>query len=161
MINHKLLAVQDAITEILFSGAFDRYPQLRLVLVENEVGWIPFFIDQLDYYYKRFEGKNPAKLERPPSQIFEDQIFATFFRDPNAALVAQRYSNLMWSSDYPHGNSTWPNSQQVVEDRLGGLPDDDIDRIVRGTAARLFGIGPNKLAGTHTTASHSSGSARG
>ena len=66
----------------------------------------------------------------------------TFFRDPHAAFVAETLgtTNLMWSSDYPHGNSTWPESQQVVQDRLGHLPEATVHRLVWENACRLFGI---------------------
>lgn len=141
-ITKKLAAVQEALLEILLSGALDRHRDLRLVLVENEVAWLPFFVDQLDYYYRRFEGKSPIVLERLPSQAFGDQVYATFFRDPNAELVVRRFgaTNLMWSSDYPHGNSTWPHSQEVVEDRLGRLPEATVHDLVWGNVSRLFGI---------------------
>jgi predicted TIM-barrel fold metal-dependent hydrolase len=144
-INQKLLTIQDALTEIIFSDALDRYRDLRLVVVENEVGWLPFFVDQLDYYYARHKERNVATLERPPSQIFTDQIYATFFRDPNADMVAQRVANVMWSSDYPHGNSTWPHSQDVIEERLGALDPALVERVVRGTVADLFDIGLPEL----------------
>jgi predicted TIM-barrel fold metal-dependent hydrolase len=138
----KLRAVQDALLQLVLSGALDRHRGLRLVLVENECAWLPFFVDQLDYYYHRYEGKSPVALERPPSQTFADQVYTTFFRDPNAELVVRQLGagNLMWSSDYPHGNSTWPESRRVVQERLGALPEDTVHQLVWGNACRLFDI---------------------
>ena len=102
-INRKLHAVMDGITEILLSGALDRHRDLKLIIVENEVAWLPFFIDQLDdYYVQRFGDKSPIQLARKPSDIFRDQIFATFFRDPNAAAAAAVFDNLIWSATIPY-----------------------------------------------------------
>ncbi|MCU1375681.1 MAG: amidohydrolase [Actinomycetia bacterium] len=140
IINGKLHAVTDALTEIVMSGAFDRHPGLRLMLVENEVGWLPFFMDQLDFYYDKFRAQTPVELSRMPTEILRDQVFATFFRDPAAAYVAGVFENIMWSSDYPHSNSTWPDSQQVVEDRIGHLPEEQVARLVRGTVSDLYHI---------------------
>jgi uncharacterized protein len=137
----KLHAAQQALMDITLSGALDRHRGLRLVVVENEVGWLPFFQDQLDYYVRRFEGKGPVSLERPVTEIFADQLFVTFFRDPNVAAVARVLpsANVMWSSDYPHGNSTWPHSQQVVADRLVGLDEERAAELTWHAAARLYG----------------------
>jgi predicted TIM-barrel fold metal-dependent hydrolase len=141
-ISRKLAAVQDDLLELLLWGALDRHRGLKVVLVENECAWLPFFVDQVDFYQQRFGGRTPVPLERAPSQAFADQVFTTFFRDPNAALVVQSMgsSNLMWSSDYPHGNSTWPESQQVVQDRLGALGEEAIREVVWNNARRVFGI---------------------
>jgi predicted TIM-barrel fold metal-dependent hydrolase len=141
-INQKLLAVMDSLLDIVLSGILDRFPDLRLVLVENEASWLPFFADQCDYYYRRFEDRNPVQLRRNPSEYFSTQVFTTFFRDPNVSLVVGRLGpgNLMWSSDYPHGNSTWPNSRQVVEERLGTLERRDFDRLAYLNACDLYGL---------------------
>jgi predicted TIM-barrel fold metal-dependent hydrolase len=148
-ISRKLLAVQDSLMELVLSGVLDRHPRLRLVVVENEAAWLPFFIDQLDYYYHRFSAHGPIALARPPSESFAEQLCVTFFRDPNVRAVAERLgpANLMWSSDYPHGNSTWPRSRQVVADRLDGLPKAAVDDITWGNVSRLYGldVGPGGL----------------
>ena len=85
---------------------------------------------------------SPVQLDRLPSEIFTDQVAATFFRDPDAAYVATRFggSSIMWSSDYPHGNSTWPNSQEVVAEHLGRLPDDVVRRVVWDNVKELYGL---------------------
>lgn len=141
-INRKVGAAMDALGALILSGAMDRHRGLRFVLVENEVGWLPFFVDQLDYYYRRYEGKSPVRLDRLPSEAFRDQMAATFFRDVHAAFVATAFGgrNIMWSSDYPHGNSTWPSSQEVVADRLSGLDEQVVQRLVWGNVSELFGM---------------------
>lgn len=143
-ITRKLLAVQDAILALVLSGALDRHRDLRLVLVENEVSWLPFFVDQLAYYASRFAGKGPIALERPPAQALADQVYATFFRDPNvsATLACRTGLRLMWSSDYPHGNSTWPNSQAVVAESLADVDAATAAEVTWDNVARLYDLSP-------------------
>jgi predicted TIM-barrel fold metal-dependent hydrolase len=142
-LNQRLLAVMDSLADLIFSGVTDRHRDLRFVVVESEVAWLPFFVDQLDFLYQRFQGVSSVHLERFPSEIFRDQIFATFFRDPHAAYVAEQLGghNLMWSSDFPHSNSTWPNSQAVVARHLGALPAETVQRLVWDNVRELFGLG--------------------
>jgi len=146
-INQKLLAMMDALTSLTISGALDRFRKLKVVIVENEASWLPFFVDQLDYYYGRFDGSKGEgavviALDRLPSEVFKSQVFVTFFRDPYAGFVAKSFEagNLMWSSDYPHGNSTWPESQKVIQDRLGELPEALIEETVWSNVVALYGI---------------------
>jgi predicted TIM-barrel fold metal-dependent hydrolase len=141
-LNRRLLAAMDPLVDLVFSGVTDRHRDLTLVVVEAEVAWLPFFVDQLDFLYNRFHGVSSVHLERLPSEIFHDQIAATFFRDPHAAYVAERLGGhtIMWSSDFPHSNSTWPKSQEVVATRLGALPDDIVQRLVWNNASELFGL---------------------
>lgn len=143
-ITRKLLAVQDAILAMVLSGALDRHRALRLVLVENEVSWLPFFVDQLAYYANRFAGKGPIALERPPAESLAEQVYATFFRDPNvgATLGCPTGLRLMWSSDYPHGNSTWPNSQAVVAQSLAGVDAPTAAELTWDNVAGLYDLSP-------------------
>lgn len=141
VVNHKLLSACDALLEIIFSGVFDRFPKLNIVLVENEIGWIPYVLDQFDFYASE---KFSLGMGRLPSEYFGSQLFATFFRDPVGMRMFDWWgaSGCMWSSDYPHGNSTWPNSQKVVDENLGYLSSQVRETITRGTARRLYRLDP-------------------
>jgi predicted TIM-barrel fold metal-dependent hydrolase len=141
-VNLKLLSAMDAVFDLVFGGALERHPDLRIVLVENEVGWLPFVIDQWDYYVERFGASRPLDIARQPSQIIRDQVRVTFFRDPTTAHLFDWWGAdiCMWSSDYPHGNSTWPHSRQHVARNLGGLERAVQDRIVRRNVADLYGL---------------------
>jgi len=142
-ITRKLLAVSDSILEIILSGALDRHPNLKFVVVENEIGWIPFLLDQFDYYCERFRESRPTNLAKLPSEYFGQQVFSTFFRDPVGSKMLgwwKGVSGCMWSSDYPHANSTWPNSQKVVADNLRYLDEVTFRNVIRGTALRLYSL---------------------
>jgi predicted TIM-barrel fold metal-dependent hydrolase len=144
-VGRRLAATLEAVTALVTSGVLDRHRALRMVVVENEAAWLPFFVDQLDYYHGRFSGKGPIALERPPSAALAEQVSVTFFRDPNVGAVARRLgpSSLMWSSDYPHANSTWPRSQEVVAERLAGLPTGVVEDITWRNCARLYRLDPS------------------
>src|SRR5262249_8330252 len=82
-----LSAVMDSLIDFIGSGVFDRFPRLKLVVVENEIGWLPFFVDQIDWYYKKFaDRERPLPIQHSPSKYVENNVRATFFRDP---LVGQ------------------------------------------------------------------------
>jgi predicted TIM-barrel fold metal-dependent hydrolase len=142
-VTRKLLAVSDALLEIMFSGTLERHPKLKLVLVENEIGWIPFVLDQFDYYSERHRKIRPTGMSRPPSEYFGSQVFSTFFRDPVGMKMLGSWKGAdgcMWSSDYPHPNSTWPNSQRIVSENLGYLDEPTRLKIIRDTAMKLYSL---------------------
>jgi len=141
-VNFKTADVVNAVFDFIFYGILDRHPGLKLVTVENEVGWIPFYLQQWDYYYRRFQKANPPPISREPSSYFADQVFATFFND---AVGGHNFDwwgteNCMWSNDYPHPNSTWPNSRAVIDRDLGHLPANVRARLIRENVAKLYDI---------------------
>jgi predicted TIM-barrel fold metal-dependent hydrolase len=141
-VNTKHYEVANAVLELIFSGALERFPRLKIVIVENEVGWLPFMLQQWDYYYNRFKARNPMPITMRPSEYFERQGYATFFKD---AVAGQSFAfwgqdNCMWSNDFPHENTTWPNSSQVIQDTLGHLPQDILSKLLYENAERLYGV---------------------
>ena len=77
-----------------------------------------------------------------PSEYFQRQVYATFIND-SLGVVNRQFvgvDNLMWSSDYPHTVSTWPNSQEVVVRFFQGVPEDEKLKIVRENAIKLYGL---------------------
>jgi predicted TIM-barrel fold metal-dependent hydrolase len=141
-VNLKLLTVTDAVMDIIFSGVLERFPRLKVVLVENEVGWLPFVLSQWDYYFHRFREVHPLTIDKQPSDYFYRQVYATFFRDPTVAHLFDWWGadNCMWSNDYPHPNSTWPNSRDVIAKNLGHLPEETREKLLRGTVRTLYNL---------------------
>ena len=142
-VNHKLFQAIDALYDLIFSGVLERFPRLKLVMVENEIGWIPFILEQWDYYFKR-HGVDRAglTLKKLPSEYFHEQVYATFFNDAVGGHTLSWWGvdNCMWSNDYPHGNSTWPRSREVVARDMGNLPAGARAKLVRENVARLYHI---------------------
>jgi len=142
-VNEKMAQAMDALYDLIFSGVFERFPRLKLVMVENEIGWIPFLLEQWDYYFKRNpSGRSDMILKRPPSEYFHDNVYATFFNDAVGGHMLSWWGadNCMWSNDYPHGNSTWGHSREVVARDLGDLPPGLRAKLVRENVARLYDI---------------------
>jgi len=139
--NFCLTTVLDTLLDIVFAGVLDRHPGLRVVLVENEVNWLPFILDQWDFFYGRFRSEG-LPLGRLPSEAFRAQVFATYLQDGNVAhTVAQLGAgNLMWSNDYPHDMSTWPHSREMIAERLAGVGASERAALLGGNVSALYGI---------------------
>jgi predicted TIM-barrel fold metal-dependent hydrolase len=139
-VNLKLLDVANALFEFIFYGILERYPKLKIVTVENEIGWLPFVLQQWDYYFRRFREVNPPPITKEPSEYFRRQIYSTFFNDSvgGHALEWWGEDNCMWSNDFPHPNSTWPNSRQVIKRDLGHLPAEKRAKLLNLNVARLY-----------------------
>ena len=141
-VNLKVLEGANALLDLIFSGALERFPQLKLVLVENEIGWLPFFVEQWDRYWERHRKADPVPIDKLPSFYFDRQIYATFFNDPIGGhiLSAWGQDNCMWSNDFPHPNSTWPNSREVIARDLGHLPPETLAKLAYSTVTELYSL---------------------
>jgi predicted TIM-barrel fold metal-dependent hydrolase len=147
-VNLKLGEITDALFAFIFHGVLERYPGLKLVSVENETGWAPFMLQQWDYYYRRFRKLNPPPIDKDPSEYFKRQVYATFFRDAVGGHAFEWWGqdNCMWSNDYPHQNSTWPNSSRYIEANLGHLPPETKRKLLCDNAAKLFALDVERIA---------------
>ena len=141
-VNQKLLDVMDAFFALIFSGVMERYPRLKFVDVENEIGWAPWVIDQWDKYFRRWGPSVPIPIDKPPSEYVARQVFLTFFFDQVGGRNFSWWGvdNCMWSNDFPHPNTTWPYSRQVIARDLGHLPPESVAKLVRGNVAQLYGM---------------------
>jgi predicted TIM-barrel fold metal-dependent hydrolase len=142
VVNDKLLYASNALSGLIAGGALERFPGLKIVLVENEISWLPFVMSQYDKYWSR--GGIQSQMKLNPGQYFERQIYATFFNDPPSRMMVGHWgtNNVMWSNDYPHPNSTWPNSRDVIQRDLGHLPADAKKRLLSQNVQELYKIQP-------------------
>ena len=142
-VNLKLQSVTNSIFDLIFTGVFERFPKLKTVIVESEIGWIPFILQQWDYYYKRFLDQRPMPMTMLPSEYFHRNIYATFFNDYVGGQLLSWWGqdNCMWSTDYPHPNSPWPNSRRVLSENLGHLSAETIHKLVNTNVRKLYPIG--------------------
>jgi len=122
------------------AGVLARFPGLRVVMVECGSGWLAWALHAMDDAYREHHMFVRPKLEMLPSEYFRRQGAVTFQHDPvglaNIPFTGERC--LMWGSDYPHPEGTWPKSQEVLARQLDGIPEDVIDRIVTRNAAELY-----------------------
>ena len=120
-----------------FSSAI---PKLKIVSVENEVGWMPFWIGQCDKGFKRHRHAEKLAIDKLPSEYFYRQIYSTFFNDHVGGKLFSWWGtdNCMWSNDYPHQNSTWPNSREVINRDMGHLPAGDRDKLLNANVTKTL-----------------------
>ena len=137
--------MQQTLALLIFGGVLDRHPGLRVVSAEHDAGWVAHLAYRLDQMYERHQhwlGRNAAPIQRRPSEYLRDNCWFTFQKDPVAVETRHRVGlgQLMWASDYPHSDSTWPHSRKVIERDFAGVPDDELAAIVGGNAAALYGV---------------------
>ncbi|WP_344117096.1 amidohydrolase family protein [Streptomyces blastmyceticus] len=133
----------------LMSGAFERFPGLRVMYAEGQIGWIPYILERADAVWaeNRGWGGIADKVRRPPSELFADHVHGCFFDDPVGLrnLDAIGLPNVLYETDYPHSDSTWPRSREVAQEQMGHLAADVVEAIVRGNAIALLGLGEDGL----------------
>jgi predicted TIM-barrel fold metal-dependent hydrolase len=136
---------------LVFSGMLQKYPDLQVVMTEGYAAWLSFAMQFYDHHWgdSRFaaisklgDGGNAVTLDAPPSHYIKRQIHATFMWDPIA--IRERdvtgLDCLMWGNDYPHHEGSFAFSQEWVDKQFAGVPEHEIDQIVRGNAAKVFNI---------------------
>jgi predicted TIM-barrel fold metal-dependent hydrolase len=135
---------------LTFSRVFERYPDLHVIMTEGYAGWLAFAIQFFDHHWSdsRFRdvqaqmGEWAAQLDAPPSYYLKRQAHATFMWDPMA--IENRHLTgidcLLWGNDYPHREGSFPYSQEWIAKQFAGVPDDEVDAMTRGTAAKLFNL---------------------
>jgi len=135
--------VPRSLITIIFGGVLERFPELKLVSTENDIGWMPYFLQKLDHVFEKFGRMSPVPLSMKPSDYARRQIFATFQDDPIGASNLETFgeSNYMWASDYPHLDSTWPNSRKVIEENFATVPEETVRKIVYENVTRLYRLG--------------------
>jgi predicted TIM-barrel fold metal-dependent hydrolase len=135
---------QDIMGTLILGGVFERHPDLRVVCVEADAGWVPHYMYRMDHAYKRHHNWLPAgqKLSRLPSEYFADCIYTTFQDDWVAfkSVDMMNWKRLMWANDFPHSDSTWPWSQEMLDQHASALRSDQQEAILCGNVAELYGI---------------------
>ena len=133
-----------SMTDFLFSGLFERFSNLKVAYSEGQIGWIPYLLHRMDVVWEdnRGWGGVADKVPNPPSTYFPDHVFGCFFDDPNGLKLIDEIGadNITYESDYPHSDSTWPNTAQLALEQMAGLSDEQIWKVVRGNAIKLFGL---------------------
>jgi predicted TIM-barrel fold metal-dependent hydrolase len=140
------------VARLIFSGLFERFSRLRVLLVEANIGWIPAMLEQTDdmfLRYRWFTGTS-ATLPTMPSRVFHRNFWATFMVDTVGLELRHRLNldHLMWSTDYPHTGTDWPNSRVTIERLFRGLPRDEVKQLLHGNCKRLYRLDavPDRLA---------------
>jgi predicted TIM-barrel fold metal-dependent hydrolase len=136
------LQLDEALAIMIFGGALERHPGFKLVLAEAGLGWLPYYLSRMDMEWRALKDKIDYAPKDPPSEVFRRQVIATFEEEELAsrAISLIGADHVMWASDYPHTDSTFPESQRAIQETLGSLPADDVRKITALNCARLYGF---------------------
>jgi predicted TIM-barrel fold metal-dependent hydrolase len=136
------VCMAEPISIMIFGGVFDRFPTLRFGSIESGVGWMSWMAQYMDDIYDNQRHWLQLELKNRPSFYMDQNVYASFIRDPigvkNRHLPGGR--NIMWSTDYPHSETTWPDSQKNLDRHFAGLSEAEMRPIVRDNAIKFFGL---------------------
>lgn len=141
--------VRHAIADLIFSGALERHPTLRVVSAEHEIGWFSHFVERMDHTYtqRATKGHRFANGARP-SDFARAQVFVQFCEDPlvGGVIARQGADNVLWGGDYPHSEGTFPHSRALVDRLLVTCTPEQRRLVLVDNAARLYRIDTEALA---------------
>jgi predicted TIM-barrel fold metal-dependent hydrolase len=143
-VHHTLIrANQDVISTFIWGGVFERFPNLKLVCAEADAGWVPHFGYRLDHFYHRHRHHQGVDdMRRLPSEQLNENVYFTF-QDDLVALNSLEMMNpkrLLWANDFPHSDSTWPWSQQLLAEQTRGMSDENRRAILRDNVIEVFNL---------------------
>jgi predicted TIM-barrel fold metal-dependent hydrolase len=147
MLSRTLVAheVQRTIAELVWGGVFERHPDLQIVSAENDAVWAAHLLQRMDYLYRRRRVLQGFAFGSDvlPSEFCRRQVFYTFMDDRGAVLAREIIgtANLLWASDYPHTDSSYPHSRELIEQICAGVPAADRRRLIHENTAALYGFG--------------------
>ena len=133
-----------SLSDFLFSGVLVRYPTLKLAYSEGQIGWLPYILERADdvWYQHRGWAFPREQVPDPPSTYYFRQVFGCFFRDRHGikSLDECGVDNITFEVDYPHSDSTWPDTKSVAEELFSMLDDETTYKLVRGNAIRMLSL---------------------
>jgi predicted TIM-barrel fold metal-dependent hydrolase len=137
------LAMAEPIAIAIFGGIFQRYPKLRFASVESGVGWFAWMAEYMDRTWEKQRYWTHSKLTEKPSFYMDRNVYGSFINDRLGILCRNEPGgrNIMWSSDYPHSETTFPHSHDVIARDFVGVPEADVRQIVAERARRLYSVG--------------------
>ncbi|MGH9228197.1 MAG: amidohydrolase family protein [Acidimicrobiales bacterium] len=137
--------IVQAAADLVWSQVLRRFPRLNIALSEGGIGWIPYFLERVDYNYERHHRWTGQDFgDQRPSEVFNEHV-VTCFIDDHFGVASREFLNMdrvCWECDYPHSDSTWPTAPETLAKQLDGVSDHDIDRITHLNAMRLFSFDP-------------------
>jgi predicted TIM-barrel fold metal-dependent hydrolase len=130
------------IAEMITGGVLDKHPRLKVISVENDIGWMPNYLKRLEWYSYRFGPRFPKLNGQNAADIWRRQVYATFQDDVPGIRCRDLIGvdNLMWGSDYPHFDSTFPKSQEAIERNFEGVPESERELILGENMVRVYDL---------------------
>lgn len=136
------------VADILQSGVCERFPKIKFVMTEFEAGWVGISLKRLDWAYIRGGGERTFGLPMKPSEYWRRNFWVTFEDDPLGIMTKDfiGVDTMIWGNDYPHGDSVFPHSQQVLSEILSDCTPEERWKMTVKNAVELYNL-PFKLEG--------------
>jgi predicted TIM-barrel fold metal-dependent hydrolase len=136
------LSMAEPVAIAIFSGIFQRFPQLRLVIAESGVGWMSWMAEYMDRTWEKQRYWTESPLTEKPSFYMDQNVYGSFINDRQGVLNRHQPGgrNIMWSSDYPHSETSFPRSHEIIDRDFVGIPEADVGEIVCERARRLYAV---------------------
>jgi predicted TIM-barrel fold metal-dependent hydrolase len=134
-----------ALNDLMWTSIFKKFPRIKIAMSEGGIGWIPYALERMDYVYEHHHSWTGADFGgRRPSDVYRDHIVTCFIDDASGLELRHRVGidSITWECDYPHSDSTWPHSPELLGKTLNGIPKDEVDRITHLNAMRVFKFDP-------------------
>jgi predicted TIM-barrel fold metal-dependent hydrolase len=128
-----------AATDWLFAKVPVRFPDIRIAMSEGGIGWVPMLLDRLAYMARHRDSRSEFG-GLPPGEVLLRNFWFTTFSDPTTLELRHHVGveRIMFETDYPHTDSSWPDTQALLADQLGGMPTHEADLITHGNAVALY-----------------------
>ena len=131
-----------SLADWLFSGKLIEFPKLKLAYSEGQIGWIPYALERADTVWDHHDSWQHSKerIPEPPSTYYYGRIFGCFTADHHGlhSLDEVGEDNICFETDYPHTDTTWPNSKEYVEKMLADFDDEVAYKVLRGNAIKML-----------------------
>jgi predicted TIM-barrel fold metal-dependent hydrolase len=136
------LAMAEPVAILIYNAVFQRFPDLRLVIVESGIGWMAWMAEYMDRTWERQRYWVDSKLTEKPSIIMDRNVYASFIHDRIGILNRDMpgAQNIMWSSDYPHSETSFPHSREVIQRDFAGVPEHALREITCERARRVYSV---------------------
>jgi tryptophan-rich sensory protein len=145
MITLQPMNIVKCAADLVWSPVFRKFPKLKVALSEGGIGWVPYFLERVDYVYKNHhQWTNQDFGDMLPSEVFNRNVLTCFIDDAVGMEVRHHLNidQIHWECDYPHSDSTWPKAPEHAMRYLQDLPDEEIDKITHLNAMRNFSFDP-------------------
>jgi hypothetical protein len=137
--------IVQAAADLVWSPVLRKFPDIKIALSEGGIGWIPYFLERIDYNYRRHHAWTGQDFgDKLPSEVFDERVL-TCFIDDKFGMASRQFLNMdhvMWECDYPHSDSTWPFAPEEVAGHFEGVSDAEVDKVTHLNAMQHFRYDP-------------------
>ena len=136
------MSIAETLAMLIFGGTFERHPTLQVVIAEGGIGWVAYFLERMDHVFRKQGRWAGTTIPEPPSFYFKRNILVTFEEDEAGIRTYDLIGpeRIMWSSDYPHSDTTWPRSREAIEQHFGKMPAEHRLAMIRNNAGKAYGL---------------------